>query len=193
MKDHKGDKTSVFATLGASNHSGKEREIRDYYATPPELVERLLERETFGKIWEPACGEGHISKTLKNHGYDVYSSDKYDRRFGDIKDFLTEKEQWNGDIITNPPYAHALDFVKKALELIPENRKVAMLVKIQFLEGKKRKEYFEKNPPKRVYIFSERRDCWPNGVKPEKDVKAICYMWAIWEKGYSGPPQVFWI
>ena len=34
-----------------------------------------------------------------------------------------------GDIITNPPYKYALEFIEKALELIPEGNKVAMFFK----------------------------------------------------------------
>ena len=40
----------VYTTLGASNHSIKERDLFDYYATPPSAVEELLKRETFSEI-----------------------------------------------------------------------------------------------------------------------------------------------
>jgi hypothetical protein len=60
----------VFTTLGSSNHVPEEREAFDYYATDPKAVEMLLELEQFSPvIWEPACGEGHISKVLQAHGY----------------------------------------------------------------------------------------------------------------------------
>lgn len=60
----------VFTTLGSSNHVPEEREAFDYYATDPRAVEMLLELEQFSPvIWEPACGEGHISKVLQAHGY----------------------------------------------------------------------------------------------------------------------------
>ena len=56
----------VFTTLGSSNHVPEEREAFDYYATDPRAVEMLLELEQFSPvIWEPACGEGHISKVLQ--------------------------------------------------------------------------------------------------------------------------------
>lgn len=58
----------VFTTLGSSNHVPEEREAFDYYATDPRAVEMLLELEQFSPvIWEPACGEGHISKVLQAH------------------------------------------------------------------------------------------------------------------------------
>ena len=99
----------VFATLGSSNHVPEEREAFDYYATDPKAVEMLLELEQFAPvIWEPACGEGHISKVLQAHGYQVISTDLVYRGFGDPEplDFLKETlDGFEGDIITNPPYS----------------------------------------------------------------------------------------
>ena len=59
-------------TLGASNHVSEDRAKHDYYATDPKAIELLLDEETFShEIWEPACGEGHLSKALIDRGYDV--------------------------------------------------------------------------------------------------------------------------
>ena len=41
-KDWTGNGKSIFTTLGASNHTEKEREINDYYATDPIAVDALL-------------------------------------------------------------------------------------------------------------------------------------------------------
>ena len=42
-----------------------DRQKDDYYATPPEATDALLSVESFeGNIFEPCCGEGHISKRL---------------------------------------------------------------------------------------------------------------------------------
>ena len=96
-----------------------------------------------GVILEPSCGEGHISEVLKAHGYDVVSRDLIDRGYGEVADFLSiDNLKWDGDIVTNPPYRYALDFVEKALQIIPEGRKVAMFLKLTFLEGKGRRHLF---------------------------------------------------
>ena len=112
----------VFTTLGSSNHVPEEREAFDYYATDPKAVEMLLELEQFSPvIWEPACGEGHISKVLQAHGYEVISTDLIYRGFGDPEplDFLKETlDDFEGDIITNPPYSMGLEFVQRALESV---------------------------------------------------------------------------
>lgn len=82
-KDWTGNSNSIFATLGASNHTEQERELNDFYATEPKAVGLLLQREKFSeKIWEPACGQGHISKVLMAHGYKVLSSDLVNRGYG---------------------------------------------------------------------------------------------------------------
>ena len=82
-KDWTGNCNSIFATLGASNHSEESRELNDFYATEPKAVELLLQREKFSSaIWEPACGQGHISKILLAHGYTVISSDLVNRGYG---------------------------------------------------------------------------------------------------------------
>ena len=79
---------SVFRQIGASNHSLTEREKDDYYATEPKAIDMLLTKERpAAKIWECACGEGHLSKRLIEKGYTVYSSDKVDRGYGEVRDF----------------------------------------------------------------------------------------------------------
>lgn len=73
MKDWTGNSRSTHATLGARNYALEERETNDYYATEPKALELLLKEEEFSEnIWECACGEGHLSKVLKNHGHKVF-------------------------------------------------------------------------------------------------------------------------
>lgn len=188
----------VFTTIGASNHSEKERHKDDYYATDPKAVELLLENETFNhSIWECACGEGHIAKVLESNGYHVISTDLIDRGYGTGGiDFLTQTENWGGncsDIVTNPPYKLALEFAQHALEIVEEGNKVAMFLKLTFLEGQKRKQFFLKYPPKRIYVFSKRITCAMNGEFENYPSSAIAYAWFVWEKGYKGKPTIDWI
>lgn len=148
-------------------------------------------------IWECACGEGHLSKVLEQHGFEVISTDLIYRGFGDPEplDFLKETlDDFEGDIITNPPYKYALEFVEQALNSVQPGRKVAMFLKLQFLEGKKRKEFFLHNPPKVVYVSSSRLNCAMNGdFEKYPSNNAICYAWFVWEKGFKGDPVIKWI
>lgn len=193
-KDWIGNKKSTFVTLGASSHSDNERQREDYYATEPKAVEELLKIETFcDSILEPACGEGHISEVLKRNGYHVVSRDLVDRGYGDVADFLSvDNTLWNGDVITNPPYRYAQEFVEKALQIVPNGRKIAMFLRLQFLEGKKRKELFMRTPPKTIWVSSSRLKCAINGDFAQAGSSAAAYAWFVWEKGYCGSTTVKW-
>lgn len=197
MKDWSGNKNSVFKTLGASNHTDKERQHEDFYATDPIAAELLLKEETFKDIWECARGEKHLSKVFENAGYNVRSSDIVNRCGNEVFDFLSmQNQKWDGDIITNPPYKYAVDFIYKALQIIPEGRKVAMFLKVQFLEGKERKRLFKNFPPKVVYVSSSRILCAKNAdfkKMREGGGSAVAYAWFVWEKGYKGPSILKWI
>tara|TARA_R100001530_G_scaffold75953_1_gene53307 strand:- start:286 stop:885 length:600 start_codon:yes stop_codon:yes gene_type:complete len=199
MKNWTGNKKSVYTPIGASSHSEKEREKFDYYATDPSAIDDLFDREQFSEnIWECACGEGHLSKRMLElgsfYGLNVFSSDIIDRGYGQVADFLSiEWQEWNGDIITNPPYKYAQDFVEKSLQIIPTGNKVAMFLKLTFLEGQKRKQMFLNAPPKKIYIYSKRKQCAKNGRFDKFTSSAIAYAWYVWEKGFKGKPKIEWI
>ena len=77
-------------TLGASNHSKKQRSELDYYGTAPSATLALLERETFNKnIWEPCAGHHKMSDVLESAGYNVKKSDIFSYGLDhEIIDFL---------------------------------------------------------------------------------------------------------
>ena len=192
-KDWTGNSKSAIAGIAPSNHSLKSRENDDFYATDPKAVEELMSLEKFSSnIIEPACGEGHISKTLQAAGYNVISFDLVDRGFGKGGvDFLTlDKTNVDADIVTNPPYKLAQEFVEKAMNVVSSGHKVAMFLKLTFLETAKRRELFKKYPPKTVYVASQRLAYWPNGKPTSQSM--VCYAWFVWEKGFSGDTTLKW-
>jgi hypothetical protein len=198
-KDWTGNANSIWKTLGASNHTDKERQNEDYYATDPIAAEWLLKIEEIPKdkpIWECAAGEKHLSKVFEEHGYKVRSSDLI-VRIEDVEqlDFLTSNETWDGTIITNPPYNQAVNFIQKAMESITEGNKVIMFLKVQFLEGKSRKKLFEKYPPKTVWVSSSRITCAKNGdfeYMKANGGSAVAYAFYVWQKGYKGDTILKW-
>jgi hypothetical protein len=195
-KDWTGNKASVYKTLAASNHSSSEREKNDFYATDPKAIDLLLEKENFSDlIWEPACGQGHLSKRLEQNGYEVLSTDLIDRGFGIAGvNFLNQGSAPAGcDIITNPPYKFAVDFTIRALNLLEPGHKLALFLKIQFLEGKERKKLFLNFPPKKIYVSSSRLKCAINGDFENINSSAVYYAWFVWEKGYKGQTIIDWI
>lgn len=195
--------SNIYMCLGASNHTDKERQIDDYYATSPIAIDKLLTVETLNKnIWECAVGGGDLACRLNDFGYNVYSTDIVDRGYSDfdgIQDFLTADKLPFGscDILTNPPYKNATEFVLKALELLKTGDKCYMFLKLTFLEGKARyKELFSKYPPKVIYVFSERVLCAKNGefdYMKAHGGSAIAYGWYVWEKGRKGETKIKWI
>lgn len=181
-------------TLGASNHSDKERSKLDYYGTDPRSTKVLLENETFSQnIWEPCAGHHLMSDVLEEAGYTVKTTDIADYGFGDEEvNFLEITEEFDGDIVTNPPYGLSTDFAVKALEILKPGKKLAMFLRLLFLEGNKRYDkVFKENPPKTVYVFSNRQvsdknDDFSHG-------SAVAYAWFVWEKGYKGDPVIKWV
>lgn len=170
------------------------REKDDFYPTPPEGTKALLRVESFtGLIWEPACGDGAISKVLEEHGYSVVSTDLVDRGYGDSGvDFLMEYRPMAPNIVTNPPFKMVAPFIRKSLALT--TGKVAMLLRVACLAGAERGEIFASTPLARVHVFSKRinmkRGGWDKG---SSESSMIDFSWFVWEHGYTGKPTLDWL
>lgn len=183
-----------------------ERETLDYYATDPYAVTKAIqvfkEIGLSGNVWECACGEGHLAKELEKHGYSVKSTDIADRGFGAVMDFLATEEQWYGDILTNPPFKYAAEFVEHALCCIQEGHLAVFFLKVQFLETEKRAELFKRCGFKYLIVNSERVCCAKNGNFNTYFKQAAngayrggtqLYCWFVFQKGYSGEPTIRWV
>ena len=170
------------------------REKDDFYPTPPKATQALLNVEKFvGAVWEPACGDGAISEVLIRNGYQVHSSDLIDRGYGDVnRDFLLDFETTADNIITNPPFKLAQEFVEHALGR--SSRKVAMLCRLAWLEGKERRKMFTATPLARVWVFSSRvqmiRGGWDGG---KGGGSMTAFAWYVWDHEHKGPPSLGWL
>lgn len=185
-----------FTTLGASAHSDEEREENDFYATDPKALEIFLDQSgiEINNVYECACGQGHLAEVLRTRGLLGRASDLIDRGYGEIDtDFYYEFNIWNGDILTNPPYGDAMRFCQHALDIVNDGSKVIMLMRIQFLEGQRRKPFLLANPLKYVYVSSSRLLLAKNAdfVKYSTP-SANCYAWYVWEKGFKGETTLRW-
>lgn len=170
------------------------RERDDFYPTPAAGTRALLSVERFdGCIWECACGDGAISKELEAAGYTVISTDLIDRGYGaGGVDFLLDFQTAAPNIITNPPFKHAEEFVRHALARA--TRKVAMLCRLAWLEGIERKALFERTPLARIWVFSRRLAMLRGGAAMQQGGGGmIAFAWYVWEHGHSGPPSIGWI
>jgi len=175
------------------------RAAYEFYPTPPEATRALLSVETFdGSIWEPACGQGHISKVLIDHGYDVVSTDLIAYGYGEAgRDFLSERHALAKHIVTNPPYGRGLAdaFAKHALKLVAETGgSVAMLMNLSGLCHPLRHDFWTSHPPAVIYALDE-CICWPYG-DPACARTAIAkqrYCWIIWKYAHCGSTSFRWL
>lgn len=164
----------------------------DFYPTPTWAVRALVDNEKFeGDIWECACGDGEMSAVLQTTGNDVYSSDLYNRGYGDSGlDFL-KSSRTADNIITNPPFNSAEDFVLQAEKLA--RKKYAFLLRLAFLEGGSRqKRIFNITPPSRVWVFSERITFYPRDAEI-KGSGTTAYAWFVWDKSHTGQTELKWL
>lgn len=176
-----------------------ERQKEDFYATEPKALEIFLDKlnddgVNLSKVWEPSCGMGHLAEVLKSHQKLERATDLIERGYGvGGVDFLDMQETYDGDILTNPPFKLAEKFVEKGMDLLQDGNKLILFLKIQFLEGQKRKELFKKYPPKYVYVNSARQLCAKDGEFHKYTATTQFYAWYVWEKGYTGDTIIRWI
>lgn len=203
-KDWTGNGNSVFKILGASNHTDKERETDDFYATHPKAIDALLTYDGLQlpkHIWEPSCGTGCLSKRLIEKGYDVFSSDLVDRGYGTGgMNFFEQASLPDGStecILTNPPYKFATDYAVHALSLLHDGGYLCLFLKTTFAEGQERfRRIFAFTPPILVLQCVERILCAKNGefgYMEDHGGSAVSYAWWIWQKGYKGKTTLDWI
>lgn len=168
----------------------------DIYPTPEWCTEALFSVESFeGSFWEPACGDGAIIQVASEYleeGTHIIATDLHDHGYGIAGvDFLKTNIQVD-NIVTNPPYNIANEFTLHALSLA--QKKVALLVRLAFLEGQERyKEIFEVTPPARVWVFSERITMYKKYAEDKSGSGTTAYAWVVWEKEHEGPTELKWI
>lgn len=202
--------------LNGYRKNNKERAELDYYATPPQEVENILNKlvgcNFSGKtILEPCVGGGHmmtgILSYLNEHnqiparliGTDWkdrgYTSEQCELSYG--LDFLADDYPYaTADvIIMNPPYATLEPFLIRALEIAKEQ--LIVLCRTQALEGLSRyNNIYVNTPPSDIYQYIDRIKCWKNGENVSGS-SAQAYSWLVWNKAAPDynchPPFLYWM
>ena len=151
------------------------RQAQDFYPTPEYVTRALLDNYKFeGAIWEPACGDGRMAEVLKRFYREVRCSDLINRGYGEAGvDFLLS-EQRAENIVTNPPFNLAFEFIVQGLKLA--DKSLALLLPIRYLTGKKRAKLYHDFPPAKVIVIPNKVDFLGFG-KP-----AMEFAWFVWEK-----------
>jgi hypothetical protein len=158
----------------------------DYFPTPPWCVRALVEiikpwAHPKHTVWEPACGEGHMSETLQEYFASVLSSDVFSYGYGLELDFLddfvgrTDAVDWT---ITNPPFNVAVAFTLKALMVSRVG--VVMFARSNWAEGEKRyRQLWNNHPPTFEACFSERVALVKGRYDPDATTATAYSLW-IW-------------
>ncbi len=194
------NKSSLQRITGSGNKECRNK--NDFYATPKNATISFLEtfHSKIGKfsneILEPSCGDGAISEVLQQCGYNVFSTDLIDRGFSSENcglefNFLSQNytnkiPNKEFDIITNPPFNILTDYIVRAKQIA--NKRVAIFARLQILEGVTRYEKLysdQEFPLAYVFQYVRRIACNGNGL--------IAFAWFVFEKGYTGRPQILWI
>ncbi len=145
------------------------------FETPSWCIEEVLKQRIVEKnVWDSCCGPGAMSKTAKEYGHEVYSTDIYDWGYGHLRslDFLLSKKKdipfnlSETSLFINPPFSKAVEFVEHGLFLGVKN--VIAFQRFSWLESKKRRAFWDTHCPKEIYLCGSRATCWLTAV-PEDD------------------------
>lgn len=167
-----------------------------WFVEPSWAVEALVNTERFcGEVYDPAAGGGTIPNVFRGRGFPAHGTDLADRGNGipGGSDFLAMTVDHQVDnIVSNPPYDKAEAFVRKALAIT--RFKVAFILRLSFLESRRRRELFERTPLARVWVFSDRVSM-PPGCRPDIEAKggSVAYAWFVWDQDHRGPPALGWL
>lgn len=189
LKDYKEAQKAVGFTQG-------NRPKGDFYATPEIAVTSLLSREKFGQtILEPCCGNGAVAKVIEAAGHKVVARDLYDWGYGETgRDFIVDPVEPVDGVITNPPFNLSMEFTKRALECVQEKKgKVAILNRIQWLEGQKRKQMFCSLPLSKVWIFSKRLPRFHRfDFVGKPGTSLLGFAWFVFDWAHLTEPELGW-
>lgn len=145
-----------------------------WYVEPAWCAERLFATERFACVWDPASGLGTIPDAAERAGLPAYRSDIVARVPGTTTlDFLSPKAERHAaawDIVSNPPYHLADEFVRRALKLA--RSRVAMLLPMTWMNGRKRSRWLQETPLEKIIALTPRPSMPPGemilaGHKPQ--------------------------
>lgn len=176
------------------------RDPDDWYVEPEWCSAGLFAREAFeGPIIDPFCGMGRILDAATDAGYAGVGFDIRDRRGRPHLFQQTDFFDWPDrtrfrSIVTNPPYAGALEIVPRLVAMA--EHKAAVLLPSRWANGAKASALLEGLPLRRVLAIAPRPSMPPGrvilaGIKP--GAGKIDFSWFVFEQGYRGEPGFGWV
>ena len=184
------------AKSGSKNRSGQFRPDDDHFPTPLEAIYPLIRHLALGhKIWEPACGEGHIAEVLVEYGYDVTATTLVDRGYGETGvNFLATRKLRAPVILSNPPFSLDEEFVLHALDLGADL--VIMFLRLKWLCGAERyRSIHSQTPPCLVLPYIQRITFHAGDTAKSEQPgwNTEDFAWFVWRKGFMGKPTIDWL
>ena len=160
-----------------------DRPLSDFYATPESYTTALLGARDFGgrRVWEPACGLGHIAGVLKACGLSVLASDIEDTGYGlGGVDFLWQRRLIAPIVLTNPPYRDELplQFAIHAMEL--GAAECWLLCRAAWWEAPGRFRQLRALPLRHIWVVNCRQSMWPAGRVPHGKEKSTFPYYHAW-------------
>lgn len=179
--------------ISATNRGSKRNES-DFYKTPESTVHNFLNSYNCNmnesNIFEPCAGDGSICKVIKEKYPTSKIAANEIRKEERIilsnycnivtcQDFLqySTLDDSNIDfIISNPPYSIAQEIIEHCFKIKSFNTKIIMLLRLAFLESKKRYTFWQNHPVSELYILSQRPSFTGSGTD------ATAYAWFVWNE-----------
>lgn len=188
--------------------SGFDREAHDFYPTPDWVTEALLKHVTLREaIWEPCCGDGAMARVLERAGHKVVATDLVDRGFGRGGVDLFACQAFPAgcrSLVTNPPYGDGGEttrigrssvelqrFVRHALSLTERaNGQLALLVRFQWMAGKRAAALISSGPLSRVVVLTKRIRWFDMGERTNAGQHH--HAWLFWDCSHGRllPPSL---
>jgi hypothetical protein len=196
----------------SSTNRGSVRNASDYYRTPVSAIELFLlewakdepKLREVRHVFDP-CAGGRIEqgKIIEHMPYviacqcsSVFADDfenhietmdiRGDSPADIVRDYLDSQPAKTPDLIlSNPPFALAMEFIQKALQDVKPGGFVVFLLRLNFFETAKRKAFMQSTPPYRAYVHSERMSFTADG---KQDSIAYCHM--VWQSGRNNKDTI---
>lgn len=164
----------------------------DAYYTPHKLACACVRATPLAPsdlVLEPSCGDGAFLSALQDiapQGVRLAAMELNESAKGlqfpgleyaingDFTKTLIRRGQQPDWVVGNPPYLHAEEHVRRALKIAKKG--VGFLLRLAFLESKKREDFWMQYPCSDIHVLSQR----PSFVGGGADMAA--YAWFVWKK-----------
>lgn len=174
----------------------------EHFETPRWAARAVLLKERLAPFFiDPCCGTGVLHKVahdmpLRSYGMAMdicdwgYQGQDRTCDFLEFTPSAEELERWKRvgfDVLMNPPFTKACAFVEKAQALGAE--KIICFQRLSWLESLKRRDFWENNPPSRIYLCGDRATCWRHDLAQQdrdedrkaKSNTATAHAWFVWD------------